>query len=86
MSEESPYTVRVGDKVIEINEDVLEVLRRYVRQEFTLEQLANELGLESWEEAYEFIKRIPAWMLWVQPTLWKTVKTMKTAKEELRGK
>ena len=86
MSEEAPYTVRVGDKVIEINEEVLEVLRRYVRQEFTLEQLASELGLESWEEAYEFIKRIPAWMLWVQPTLWKTVKAMKTAKEELRGR
>ena len=75
--EERVYRVRVGDKEIEITEEVLEVLRRYVRTEMSLEQLASELGLESWEEAYEFVKRVPAWILWIPPTLWKTMRGMK---------
>ena len=82
--QEAPrYTVTVGDKVIEINEETLRVLKKYVHQEISLEQLAAELGLESWDEAYEFIKKVPAWILWITPTLWKTMREMKTAKEEL---
>ena len=82
--QEAPrYTVVVGDKVIEINEETLRVLKKYVHQEISLEQLAAELGLESWDEAYEFIKKVPAWILWITPTLWKTMREMKTAKEEL---
>ncbi|WP_460123915.1 hypothetical protein [Stetteria hydrogenophila] len=84
MDEAPQYTVKVGDKVIEINEEVLKVLRKHVHQEMSLEQLAAELGLDSWEEAYEFIKKVPAWILWIPPTLWKTLKGMKTAQEELR--
>ena len=82
-SEEAVYKVRVGEKEVTIDEEVLGVLKRYVHTEMTLEQLADKLGLESWEEAYEFVKNIPAWILWIPPTLWKTMKTMKTAKEEM---
>ncbi len=82
-AEASRYTVTVGEKVVEINEETLKVLKKYVHQEISLEQLAAELGLESWEEAYEFVKNVPAWILWITPTLWKTMREMKTVKEEL---
>jgi thymidylate kinase len=85
VSEENVYKVKVGDKEIEINEEVLGVLRRYVHTEMSLEQLASELGLESWEEAYEFVKKIPAWILWIPPSLWKTLKRMKRVTEELKA-
>jgi len=86
VSEERVYKVRIGDKEIVIDEEVLSILQRYVKVEMSLEELASALGLESWEEAYEFIKKVPAWILWIQPTLWKTVREMKTAREELRGR
>lgn len=86
MTEEPVYKVKVRDKEIIIDEEILSVLRRYVHTEMSLEQLASELGLESWEEAYEFLNNIPAWMLWIQPSLWKTLKRMKQAKEELASK
>jgi len=76
------FIVQIGEKKIEIDEKVLGVLHKYVRTEMTLEELARELGLNSWNEAYEFLKKIPAWILWIQPTLWKTLKTMKSVKEE----
>jgi len=85
VSEEKVYKVRVGEKEIVIDEQVLGVLQRYVKVEMTLEQLAAELGLEGWEEAYEFVRKVPAWILWIPPTMWKTMKGMKTAREELRG-
>jgi hypothetical protein len=85
VSEEQVYKVRVGDKEIVIDEQVLEILQRYVKVEMTLEELAAALGLDGWEEAYEFVKKVPAWILWIPPTLWRTMKTMKTAREELRG-
>ncbi len=83
MSSEKSYVIKVGDKEIEINEDVLSILHRYVHTEMSLEQLASELGFESWEEAYEFVKKVPAWILWISPSLWKTLKGMKRASEEL---
>jgi hypothetical protein len=82
MSEEAVFTVKAGEKEIPLDEKVLSVLQRYVKTEMTLEELASELGLSNWEEAYEFVKNIPAWILWIQPTLWKTLKTMKSVKEE----
>ncbi|MEB3860193.1 MAG: hypothetical protein LRS43_03170 [Desulfurococcales archaeon] len=82
MAGESEYKVRVGDKEIVIDEGVLEVLRRYVRTEMGLEELASRLGLEGWEEAYEFVKRVPAWILWTSPTLWRTMKRMKPVGQE----
>jgi hypothetical protein len=77
VGEEAEYRVNIGEKEIVIDENVLQVLRRYVHTEMSLEELAARLGLESWEEAYEFIKKVPAWILWTSPTLWKTMRRMK---------
>ncbi len=68
--EEKKYVVRVGDKEIEITTEVLEILNEYIHTAMPLEKLAEKLGLESWEEAYEFIKKVPAWIMWTPPTLW----------------
>ena len=84
MSSEKAYVVKVNDKEIEINEEILGILHRYVHTKMSLEELASELGFESWEEAYEFVKKVPAWILWITPSLWKTLKEMKEASEELR--
>jgi len=86
MASEGVFKVKAGDKIVEINEDVLGVLQRYVKTEMTLEELAAKLGLDSWEEAYDFVKNVPAWILWIQPTLWKTLKTMKRVEEEITRK
>ena len=67
----SRYVVVVGDKEIEINEDVLNILHEYVHTPMSLEKLAEKLGLENWEQAYEFIKKVPAWIIWTPPSLWK---------------
>jgi len=83
MSEEAVFKVKAGDKEVIIDEEVLSVLQRYVKTDMTLEELARKLGLDSWEEAYDFIKNVPAWILWIQPTLWKTLKTMKSVREEI---
>ncbi len=69
-SEERKYVVKVGDKEIEITTEVLEILNEYIHTAMPLEKLAEKLGLESWEEAYEFIKKVPAWIMWTPPTLW----------------
>ncbi len=75
MAEEGGITlvVRIGEgenaKEIELTEDVLRKIRVYLHTEMNLEQLAKELGLESWEEAYEFVKKMPAWLGRVPPTL-----------------
>jgi len=82
VSEEGVLKVRAGEKEIVLDERVLAVLQRYVKTDMTLEELAAELGLNGWEEAYEFIKNIPAWILWIQPTLWKTLRTQKSVREE----
>jgi len=70
---EERFVIRVGEKEIEVNEETLRILRRYKRTEMTLEQLAAALGLDSWEEAYELVKKIPAWLLDVEPTMWRTI-------------
>lgn len=80
---EPVFKVKAGSKEISIDEEVLSVLQRYVKTNMTLEELAQRLGLDGWEEAYEFLKNVPAWILWIQPTLWKTLKTMKSVKEEM---
>ncbi|RLG74216.1 MAG: hypothetical protein DRO08_00240 [Thermoprotei archaeon] len=69
--------IKVGDKEIVITEEILNILREYARTQMTLEELAEKLGLESWEEAYEFVKKIPAWLLWTPPTLLKIRKRLK---------
>jgi len=64
------YVVRVGEKEIEIDEKVVKILNIYVRTEMNLEKLAEELGLDGWAEAYEFVKKIPAWIAWTPSILW----------------
>ncbi|AFZ70191.1 hypothetical protein Calag_0422 [Caldisphaera lagunensis DSM 15908] len=59
----SENIIKVGGKQIEINDEVLLKVRKYVNTEMNLDELSKELGLDGWEEAYEFIKKIPAWML-----------------------
>ncbi len=65
------FVILVGDKEIEIDDSIVKLLNEYVRTEMSLEQLAEKLGLDSWIEAYEFVKKIPSWIMWVPPTLWK---------------
>ncbi len=65
------YVIVVGDKEIEIDDSVVKILNEYVRTEMSLEQLAEKLGLDNWMEAYEFVKKVPAWIMWVPPTLWR---------------
>ncbi|MEM4718104.1 MAG: hypothetical protein QXE81_05030 [Desulfurococcaceae archaeon] len=72
MSEKKEYifVVKVRDKEIQVNEDVLRILREYIRTPMSLEELAEKLGLESWEDAYEFVKALPLWVMWTPPSLW----------------
>ncbi len=65
------YIVEVGDKQVFITPDVLRVLHEYLHRPMGLEELARRLGLESWEEAYEFIKRVPGWIVWMPINLWR---------------
>lgn len=83
MSEEVVFKVQTGDKEIIIDEKVLEILRRYRTTEMSLDQLAAALRLDSWEEAYEFVKNVPAWILSIEPSQWKTMSKMRAAKEEM---
>lgn len=64
------YIVRVGEKEIEIDMKVVKTLNAYVKTEMGLDKLAELLGLDGWGEAYEFVKKVPAWIMWVPPTLW----------------
>ncbi|AMD31005.1 MAG: hypothetical protein RXN88_01985 [Acidilobus sp.] len=55
--------VKVGDKELELTNEIIKVLRKYVKTNMTLEELASELSLNGWEEAYDLIKSVPAWLL-----------------------
>ncbi|MGC9135067.1 hypothetical protein [Caldisphaera sp.] len=59
----SSNIIRVGNKQIEINNEVLLKIRKYANTEMTLDELSKQLGLDGWEEAYEFVKKVPAWLL-----------------------
>ncbi|ADM28296.1 hypothetical protein Igag_1494 [Ignisphaera aggregans DSM 17230] len=65
------YIVKVGEKEIEIDDKVVKILNVYAKTDMSLEKLAEELGLESWEEAYEFVKKVPSWIIWTPSLLWK---------------
>ncbi len=65
------YFVKVGDREIEITPDILEVVHEYIHRPMSLEELASKLGLETWEDAYVFIKRIPGWLMWMPVSLWR---------------
>jgi len=67
-------TLPSGREVI-IDENVIKILNKYARTEMTLEQLARELGLSGWEEAYELVKLVPAYLMWTQLPILKRTKT-----------
>ncbi|OYT37882.1 MAG: hypothetical protein B6U89_06685 [Desulfurococcales archaeon ex4484_58] len=72
LSKEKPvYVVRVRDKEITLDEGTLNIVREYLHRPMGLDELADKLGLDGWEEAYEFLKKIPAWIIWTPPSLWK---------------
>ncbi|MCC6051999.1 MAG: hypothetical protein LM585_02015 [Fervidicoccaceae archaeon] len=70
MKDRGIASIKIGDKEIVIDAKLLTVLKRYVSTEMTLEDLARELGLNGWEEAYELVKKIPAWIMWTPFTMW----------------
>lgn len=68
---ERPFQViQLAKRELPVDEHLLTVMRRYVHTQMTLEELARELGLEGWEEAYELVKKMPAWLMWTPFTLW----------------
>lgn len=84
-SEEKPMiVVRVKDKEVVINEETLKVLKDYIHKPMPLEELAEKLGLDSWDEAYEFIKKVPGWIMWTPPSLWRHRIKLHIEKEELK--
>ncbi len=84
-SEEKPVVVvRVRDKEVAINEETIKVLKDYIHKPMSLEELAEKLGLDSWDEAYEFIKKVPGWIMWTPPSLWKYRAKSLVEREELK--
>jgi hypothetical protein len=69
-SREVIFVVKVGEKEIPVTVEVLKIINEYIRTPMTLEELAEKLGLSGWEEAYEFIKALPLWVMWTPPSLW----------------
>jgi hypothetical protein len=82
-SEKQPiYVVRVGEKEIEINEETLTILHEYLHRPMSLDELTKKLGFDGWDETYEFLKKVPAWIIWTPPALWTyRVKWASTGKE-----
>lgn len=60
---ENKIVLSTGREVV-LDEHAIRVLNKYVRTQMTLEELARELGLASWEEAYELVKKVSAWTMW----------------------
>lgn len=60
---ENKIVLSTGREVV-LDEHTIRVLNKYARTQMTLEELARELGLASWEEAYELVKKVPAWTMW----------------------
>jgi len=67
-----PIKVKLtSGREVEINDDAIRLLNKYVRTQITLEQLAKDLGLAGWEEAYELIKSVPSWVMWTPISIYK---------------
>ncbi len=64
------YVIKLSKREVPVDEKLLTTLRKYVTTRMTLEELAAELGLDGWEEAYELVKKVPAWLMWTPFTLW----------------
>ncbi|MEM0362584.1 MAG: hypothetical protein QXH75_02050 [Sulfolobaceae archaeon] len=67
-----PIKVKLSTgREIEINDEVIAILNEYVRTQLTLEGLSKRLGLSGWEEAYELVKLVPAWIMWTPLPIYK---------------
>ncbi len=67
-----PIKVKLSSgREVEINDDIVAILNEYVRTQITLEELAKRIGLSGWEEAYELIKTVPAWIMWTPLPIYK---------------
>ncbi|AOL15737.1 hypothetical protein BFU36_02215 [Sulfolobus sp. A20] len=67
-----PIKVKLSSgREVEINDDIVAILNEYVRTQITLEELAKRIGLSGWEEAYELIKTVPAWIMWTPLPVYK---------------
>ncbi len=53
-----------GREVV-LDEHAIRALNKYVRTQMTLEELAKELGLAGWEEAYELVLKVPSYVMWI---------------------
>jgi len=73
MDECVPVIRLSNGKEIAVTKELIALLNKYVRSEYSLEKLSEDLGLEDWGEAYEFVKRTPAWLMWIQPTYFEKV-------------
>ncbi|MEZ0289980.1 MAG: hypothetical protein ABWJ42_02680 [Sulfolobales archaeon] len=60
--------IEIAGRKIVIDESIIKILNEYVRTAMGLDELAKRLGLDGWEQAYEFVKKIPAWVMWISPT------------------
>ncbi|MEM3655180.1 MAG: hypothetical protein QW453_02440 [Thermoprotei archaeon] len=56
--------IKVGNKEIEINKELYKVVQDYLKNSYTLDTLAEKLGLDGWSEAYQFISSLPQWVVW----------------------
>ncbi|BCU68660.1 hypothetical protein HS7_20970 [Sulfolobales archaeon HS-7] len=66
--------VKIGDKEIELNEEVISTLNEYVRTQMTLDELAKKLNLAGWEEAYQLIVNTESWLFWTPLSLQRKTK------------
>ncbi|MGC8632370.1 MAG: hypothetical protein ACP5UI_01135 [Thermoprotei archaeon] len=65
-----PLEIQVGEKKIVIDSAVHSVLREYVKTGMGIDELAEKLGLDTWSEAYELLKQVPAWIYWIPPSVY----------------
>jgi hypothetical protein len=64
MSKNVEPTVKIGEKEVELNEDLYKIIHEHYRTGGTLDRLAEQLGLESWDEAFQLVAGLPQWVLW----------------------
>jgi len=56
--------IKLGDKEIEINQELYRIVQDYIKNSYTLDTLAEKLGLDGWSEAYQFVASLPQWVVW----------------------
>ncbi len=61
-------------KEVPLDQDTLAIIYKYIRSEYSLEALARDLGLDNWEEAYDLVKRLPAWIAWTPSSFFEYTK------------